>query len=74
MILSSTINSKCLATCVRIIVKTETGRAVILKAARSLFRRIIVMPQVINIQMVDILIYPLAPTPDGLLRKTKGQS
>lgn len=57
-------------------VKTQTGRAVILKADRSLFGRIIVMAQSRNLQMADILSYPLGPmpwalaTPEGLPRKT----
>ena len=57
-------------------VKTQTGRAVILKADRSLFGRIIVMAQVRSLQMADILTYPLGPmpwalaTPTGLPRKT----
>lgn len=57
-------------------VKTLTGRAVILKADRSLFGRIIVMAQSRSLQMTDILSYPLGPmpwalaTPDGLPRKT----
>ncbi|CAM4534943.1 unnamed protein product [Leuciscus chuanchicus] len=54
----------------------SSGRAVILKADRSLFGRIIVMAQVRSLNMEDILSHPLGPlpwalsTPDGLLRKT----
>jgi hypothetical protein len=50
--------------------------AIILKADRSLFGRIIVMAENRNLQMSQILAHPLGPlpwslaTPDGQLRKT----
>jgi hypothetical protein len=56
-------------------VKTSSS-AVILKADRSLFGRIIVMAENRNLQMAQILAHPLGPlpwslaTPDGQLRKT----
>ena len=58
----------------------SNGRAIILKADRSLFGRIIVMAQGSNLEMTDILSHPLGPltwalsTPDGLLRKTNKAS
>jgi len=58
----------------------SNGRTVILKADRSLFGRIIVMAQVRDLQMADILSYPLGPlpwalaTPDGLPRKRNKSS
>ncbi|CAM4733150.1 unnamed protein product [Leuciscus chuanchicus] len=54
----------------------SSRRAVILKADRCLFGRIIVMAQVRSLNMEDILSHPLGPlpwalsAPDGLLRKT----
>lgn len=54
----------------------SSGRAVILKANRSLFGCIIVMAQRRSIRMEDILCQPLGPLPwtlptsEGLLRKT----
>ncbi|KAI0215013.1 hypothetical protein LSAT2_032961, partial [Lamellibrachia satsuma] len=58
----------------------SNGRAIILKADRSLFGHIIVMAQGSNLEMTDILSHPLGPltwalsTPDGLLRKTNKAS
>ena len=56
------------------------GRAIILKADRSLFGRIVVMAQARSLRMEDILCHPLGPlpwalsTPEGLLRKTNKAS
>lgn len=56
--------------------KTQTGRAMILKTDRSLFGRIIVMVQSWNLHMADILSYPPGTVPmgtnnpQGLPRKT----
>ena len=56
------------------------GRAIILKADRSLFGRIIVMAQGRNPKMMDILSHSLGhlpwalSTPEGLLRKTNKAS
>ena len=58
----------------------SSGRAIILKADRSLFGRIIVMEQARSLLMEDILCHPLGPlpwalsTPEGLLRKTNKAS
>ena len=58
----------------------SSGRAIILKAYRFLFGRIIVMAQGRSLQMEDILSHPLGPlpwalsTPEGLLRKTNKAS
>jgi len=55
-------------------------RSIILKADRSLFRRIIVIAQERSLQIDTILLHPLGPlpwalsTPDGLLRKTNKAS
>ena len=54
----------------------EQWQAIILKADRSLFGRIVVMAQSRDLQMTKILSHPLGPlpwalaTPDGYLRKT----
>lgn len=56
------------------------GRAIILKADRSLFGRIIVMTQARSLRMEDIFCHRLGPlpwvlsTPEGLLRKTNKAS
>lgn len=61
--------------CKKSMVKSN-GRAVILKADRALFGRIIVMAQNRDIQMADVLAHPMGPlpwalsTPEGSLRKT----
>ena len=58
----------------------SSGRAIILRADRSLFGRIIVMSQARSLQMEEIFRHPLGPlpwslsTPDGLLRKTNKAS
>ena len=58
----------------------SSGRAIILKADRSLFGRIIVMAQARSLVMEDNLCHPLGPlpwalsTPEGLLRKTNKAS
>ena len=57
-------------------VKLKNGQALMLKADRSLFGRIIVIAESRDLQMQDILSYPLGPIPwalathDGLMRKT----
>ena len=54
----------------------SSGRAIILKADRALFGRIIVMAQSRDLQMAHILSHPLGPlpwalaSPDGTMRKT----
>ena len=58
----------------------SSGRAIILKADRSLFGRIIVMSQARSLRMEEIFCHPLGPlpwtlsTPEGLLRKTNKAS
>ena len=58
----------------------SSGRAIISKADRSLFGRIIMMAQARSLLMEDILSHPLGPlpralsTPEGLLRRTNKAS
>ena len=56
--------------------KYSDGRSIILKADRWLFGRMIVMGQSRNLNLKDLMCFPLGPlhwslaTPDGSLRKT----